>query len=279
MKIGIRGEMAVTRCTMASLPLSTTLVFVLSFFFCGLMMIPLTVASGRTVPLDPVCNRRPGETAELAFNRHRTFPDVDPFIGTGGDGYGAVALFPGAQVPFGMARLSPDSTGDHTDLPFRHLGGYSYCDDEIQAFSHLHMVGAGVSDLGNLGIIPFFSVNGSLSDRLVCRARDLGGYYVRLCDYKQRFSHWDELAEPGRYSVVLQDSREKSSIIANLSATAHAAIHRYQYLDSNLNKHVVIDPCHNIAFEETACLDSAVWVDAVTPRRLQGWIHFSGLII
>jgi putative alpha-1,2-mannosidase len=33
---------------------------------------------------------------------------VDPFIGSGGQGFGAGSHNPGAQVPFGILRLGPD---------------------------------------------------------------------------------------------------------------------------------------------------------------------------
>jgi putative alpha-1,2-mannosidase len=37
---------------------------------------------------------------------------VDPFVGTGGVGYGAGSLNPGPQVPFGLFRVGPDTTYD-----------------------------------------------------------------------------------------------------------------------------------------------------------------------
>lgn len=37
---------------------------------------------------------------------------VDPFIGTGGEGFGCAALNPGASVPYGMARVGPDTSLD-----------------------------------------------------------------------------------------------------------------------------------------------------------------------
>ena len=66
--------------------------------------------------------------ASQATQQHAA--DVDPRIGTGGDGH----LFPGATVPFGMVQLSPD-----TDMPdFKHAykwaAGYQYGDPTIMGF-------------------------------------------------------------------------------------------------------------------------------------------------
>jgi hypothetical protein len=36
----------------------------------------------------------------------------------------------------------------------QHFGGYSDSDRYLRAFSHLHLVGAGVIDLGVFGILP-----------------------------------------------------------------------------------------------------------------------------
>jgi len=71
---------------------------------------------------------------------------VNPFIGTGGHGH----TYPGATAPFGMIQLSPDT---------RHTGwdgcsGYHYSDSIIYGFSHTHLSGTGVSDYGDLLIVP-----------------------------------------------------------------------------------------------------------------------------
>ena len=42
---------------------------------------------------------------------------------------------------------------------FQHYGGYSTADHAVKAFSHMHLVGAGVIDLGVLGVLPTISSN------------------------------------------------------------------------------------------------------------------------
>jgi putative alpha-1,2-mannosidase len=54
-----------------------------------------------------------------------------------------------------MARVSPDTSNIFKiNLKFTHFGGYFYLDPYINTFSHTHLVGAGTSDYGTLGIMP-----------------------------------------------------------------------------------------------------------------------------
>ena len=71
---------------------------------------------------------------------------VDPFIGTGGHGH----TYPGAAWPFGMVQLSPDTRLDGWDG----CGGYHYSDRVIYGFSHTHLSGTGVSDYGDVLMMP-----------------------------------------------------------------------------------------------------------------------------
>ena len=71
---------------------------------------------------------------------------VDPFIGTAGHGH----TFPGATVPFGMVQLSPDTRLTGWDG----CSGYHYSDDVIYGFSHTHLSGTGISDYGDILLMP-----------------------------------------------------------------------------------------------------------------------------
>ncbi|HMG15458.1 MAG TPA: hypothetical protein VK590_08435, partial [Saprospiraceae bacterium] len=71
---------------------------------------------------------------------------VNPFIGTGGTGH----TFPGATLPHGMVQLSPDTRVDGWES----CAGYYYPDKEILGFSHTHLSGTGVPDLGDILILP-----------------------------------------------------------------------------------------------------------------------------
>tara|TARA_R110002051_G_scaffold119745_1_gene193062 strand:+ start:301 stop:3228 length:2928 start_codon:yes stop_codon:yes gene_type:complete len=138
---------------------------------------------------------------------------VNPFIGTGGHGH----TFPGATMPFGMMQLSPDTRLDGWDG----CSGYHYSDDEIYGFSHTHLSGTGVSDYGDILLMPTNNVvfnNGADGKE----------------GYKSKFSHENELAEPGYYKVHLDDT----NIDVELTVSKRSGIHKYQFAEGS--KQVII---------------------------------------
>lgn len=72
---------------------------------------------------------------------------VNTFIGTGGHGH----TFPGATAPFGMVQLSPDTRLEGWDG----CGGYHFTDSIVYGFSHTHLSGTGVSDYGDVLLMPY----------------------------------------------------------------------------------------------------------------------------
>jgi predicted alpha-1,2-mannosidase len=132
---------------------------------------------------------------------------VNPFIGTGGHGH----TFPGATVPFGMMQLSPDT---RIDGSWDGCSGYHYSDSLIYGFSHTHLSGTGVSDYGDLAILPVTTI-GKKEFQFV------------ETDYKKHavgFSHNNEKAEPGYYSVKLNNG-----VLAEFTTTLHCGMHRYSF--------------------------------------------------
>ena len=129
---------------------------------------------------------------------------VNPFIGTGGHGH----TFPGAVVPFGMVQLSPDNLSKGWDW----TSGYHYSDNQLLGFSHTHLSGTGVGDLLDILVMPF---RGDYQKR-----RD-----NKLKRMTSTYSHDQESASPGYYSVELPD--EKVSV--ELTATERTGVHRYQF--------------------------------------------------
>ena len=101
---------------------------------------------------------------------------VNPFIGTGGHGH----TYPGATMPFGMMQLSPDTRLDGWDG----CSGYHYSDNEIYGFSHTHLSGTGVSDYGDILLMP--------TNKKVFNNGADGKE-----GYNSKFSHENEVAEPG----------------------------------------------------------------------------------
>lgn len=148
---------------------------------------------------------------------------VNTFIGTGGHGH----TFPGATVPYGMVQLSPDTR----TLGWDACGGYHHTDNSIIGFSHTHLSGTGISDLGDILFMPF----SGKPQLLVGTAEDPDS------GYRSRFSHEEEKAEPGYYAVKLQDY----NINAELTATARAGFHKYKY-NSTSQSGIIIDLSHTI---------------------------------
>ena len=145
---------------------------------------------------------------------------VNPFIGTGGHGH----TYPGASAPFGMIQLSPDTRFDGWDG----CSGYHYSDSIIYGFSHTHLSGTGVSDYGDLLIVP---QSGS--------PKTEPGYLVDG-GYGASFSHKSETALPGMYSVKL----ESENIDVRLAVTERAGMHEYIFNNQDEEHSILIDLDH-----------------------------------
>lgn len=73
--------------------------------------------------------------------------DINPFIGTGGHGH----THPSAQAPFGMIQLGPNTRYDGWDG----CSGYHFTDTALYGFTCTHLSGTGVSDYGDLLMLPY----------------------------------------------------------------------------------------------------------------------------
>ena len=143
---------------------------------------------------------------------------VNPFIGTGGHGH----TYPGATMPFGMLQLSPDTRLDGWDG----CSGYHYSDNEIYGFSHTHLSGTGVSDYGDILLMP--------TNKQVFNNGADGKE-----GYKSKFSHTNEVAEPGFYKVHLEDT----NIDVELTVSKRSGMHKYNFPTAD-NQFVILDLLH-----------------------------------
>jgi predicted alpha-1,2-mannosidase len=146
---------------------------------------------------------------------------VNPFIGTGGIAYVSGHNHPGAQMPFGMMRLSPDTASPFLHSKALNTSGYYYGDTNIMGFSHTRLVGTGATDGGHFLVIPTLA---SRADK----ARREGQF--------ARFSHRDETAFPGFYAVKLRTL----GVLAEFTATERAGIHRYTF-SKDETPHILIN--------------------------------------
>jgi putative alpha-1,2-mannosidase len=177
---------------------------------------------------------------------------VDPFIGTGGFGFGAGSHNPCAQLPHGSMRLGPD-TGKLT-LPFDHYGGYHYSDDFVRGFSHTHLVGAGVGDYGNFGVLPARLSSSDPSEK------DIEKLCLKPLHRALPLDHSAERAGPGWYALNVSSSTRVRVRLA--AAGSHAGVHEYGFEEDTATKPstaaattcaVLVDACH------TALADVGLW--------------------
>ena len=140
---------------------------------------------------------------------------VNPFIGTGGHGH----TFPGATLPFGMVQLSPDT---RIDGSWDGCSGYHYSDNVIYGFSHTHLNGTGVSDYGDIMLMP-----------------TMGKVNMKSNDYASTFSHQNETASAGFYSVKL----DKHNIDIRLTTSKRVGFHEYTFSESG-EANIVLDLRH-----------------------------------
>ena len=159
-------------------------------------------------------------------------------------------------MPFGYVQVSPDTRTEGWDA----CSGYHYSDSSIMGFSHTHLSGTGCADLGDLLIMP---VTGSL-DRPVMRRWKPSAFPLP-------FRTTNETATPGYYKVSL----DKYGVTAELTATAHAAMHRYAFpADKAAQTHLVLDLVHGLASKPIeACLKIEDKNTLTGYRRSGGWAN------
>ncbi len=149
--------------------------------------------------------------------------NVVPFIGTGGYFWVCANNFPGASMPFGVARLSPDTYSSVFRRKALNTSGYYFPDNRIMGFSHTRLSGTGATDGGHFRVFPATRQNAWQSYQ--------DGHYIP-------FNHADERAFPGYYAVRLKDP----DVLVELTAGQHSGIHRYQFYGAK-SSHILMDIC------------------------------------
>lgn len=172
---------------------------------------------------------------------------VNPFIGTDFTGH----TYPGATTPFGMVQVGPDNGTDG----WKFCSGYHTDSKSIMGFSHTHLSGTGVSEMGDILFMPV-----------------IGDVELKVGDksesYKSSFSNDSEIASPGYYKVFLQDY----DITAEMTATLRAAMHRYTYPE-HTKAGVVIDLEHGIGDKTTES-----YLRVIDSQTIVGMRRSSGFI-
>ena len=168
-----------------------------TFFFTFIAVAFLNVTTSQA-------QKRPVDYVNPFIGASTNTKDANNFAGLG-------KTFPGADTPFGMVQVSPNTItgGDNGS-------GYSYEHKTIEGFAMTQMSGVGwYGDLGNFLVMP---TNGEL--KTVAGKEDGGAMGWR--------SHYDkstEKASAGYYSAVLTDYNIK----AECSATTHCGCLRFTF--------------------------------------------------
>lgn len=131
---------------------------------------------------------------------HVPAADVLPLVGTGKGPGDSINLFPGPSMPFGMVQLSPDTESRGY--------GYHYYQNAIQGFSMTHMSGPGCPNEGDVFFTP-----------------TTGAVHTQVSDFQSPYSHDQEGAAPGYYSVVLT----RWGVHAELTATERTGMAQFTF--------------------------------------------------
>lgn len=148
---------------------------------------------------------------------------VNPLVGTQRSSlndYGKTV--PGATRPFGMLFWSPDMVTSEF---------YRYDQPETRGFSLTHISGPGCGQFGDVPIFPMLGLPGQSP-------------VVRSIPnpYTARFSHSDEVAQPGYYAVKLD-----SGIGVRLAAQVRAGIAEFQFPAGAQPHTLLVDLSRNVS--------------------------------
>lgn len=162
---------------------------------------------------------------------------VNVFIGTEGTGH----TFPGPSIPFGMVQPGPDNREQGWD----YTSGYQYCDSILLGFSQTHFSGTGISEMGDILLMPF---DDNPDETL-----------------KNRYFKDSEKASVGYYSLI-----KKDSIKVELSCSDRVAFHRYTF--PNQTASILVNFQHGLLFmTDSLVLDSEVNIE--DNQTISGYCH------
>lgn len=174
---------------------------------------------------------------------------VDPYIGTDYHGH----VFLGASVPYGAVQLGPTNFVKGWDW----CSGYHYSDSIVTGFSHTHLSGTGIGDLGDVLLMPYTGAVKVLPGR----QEDISTGYASL------YSHDQESARPGYYQVKLL----KYGINVELTASERVGFHRYTF-PANDTARIIIDLKAGIGWDRP----TATSLKQVDEHTFTGFRHSSG---
>jgi predicted alpha-1,2-mannosidase len=172
---------------------------------------------------------------------------VNPNIGTA---HSRWFFYTPAAVPYGMAKLAPSTNGSYGNLQGWEAVGYDTRHNSIEGFVHFHE--------WQVGGVSFMPTAGEL--KTVPGLLDKAG-----SGYRSGFDRKNEIAQPGYYSVLLDDFKIK----AELTATKRVGFHRYTFPKSNESR--IILSIGSVQGESGPITDASV--------KMVDDTHFEGFVI
>jgi predicted alpha-1,2-mannosidase len=191
------------------------------------------------------CTRTPNKTN---FSSEQYTAYVNPFMGTIEGN-----IFPGASVPFGMVKLSPNV------LPPQPTSGYRP-GRVIAGFSHTHTSGTGGGPrYGNILLFPQVG------------EPDIDDYAaVKVVN---------ERAFPGYYANTM--ARRHGDVEVELTATARSGLHRYTFYtwqnQPAIQGNIFIDVAHTLTrggLTDSRCTEA--FAEIISDTEIRGWGAFEG---
>ena len=171
---------------------------------------------------------------------------VNPNIGTA---HSRWFFYTPAAVPYGMAKLAPSTNGSYGNLQGWEAVGYDTRHNSIEGFVHFHE--------WQVGGISFMPTAGTL--KTVPGELEKPG-----SGYRSAFDRKNEIAQPGYYSVILDDFKIK----AELTATKRVGFHRYTFPKSTSSR--IMLSIGNIQGESGPITDASV--EMVDDTHFQGFV-------
>ncbi|OQO05289.1 hypothetical protein B0A48_09056 [Cryoendolithus antarcticus] len=143
---------------------------------------------------------------------------VDALIGTLNGGH----VFPGASLPFSMAKTVADTNGDG------YQGGFASDGSNITGFSHMHDSGTGGSP--SLGNFPLFPQSGCPDDELD------NCLFTKVDRATPRINGTVE-AHPGYFAVEMA-----SKVRTEMTVSNHTALYRFTFPEQPSERNTTLSP-------------------------------------
>ncbi|KAL1966947.1 hypothetical protein VTN77DRAFT_3691 [Rasamsonia byssochlamydoides] len=144
------------------------------------------------------------------------FQYVDPLIGSANGGN----VFPGASLPYGMAKAVADTNSDSNQ------GGFTLDGSNITGFSTMHDSGTGGNpSLGNFALFPYTSCVNDTVDGCVYPKKARPISYV----------NGSVNASPGYFGITLS-----SGIHVDMTTAQHTSLFRFQFPDAESSSPLIL---------------------------------------